>query len=223
MTLENPTYFGGGILEPYKPIPHNFSSGISEAKNQLELPMMPLPDRRPAQDQSYSFLHNIALMTAICTAPAIMHAEPIPAGDYSSYFIHFADSSLINFAHINDRYLTISLTSRQSGMAERESARDEELETIFIGLAKKWREETGGYSLTGRRYAHLAYQSILLLAGKNKDEVVSLILRELQQRPDRWFEALKLLTKQNPAADSKSFDDTVKTWLEWGRKEQYIS
>jgi hypothetical protein len=97
---------------------------------------------------------------------------------------------------------------------------DIELETIFKGLANKWREETGGYSLTMRRYAHGSYQSILAL--EPKKEVVSLILLELRQRPDRWFEALKALTKANPARDAKTFNETVQLWIEWGKNEKYI-
>jgi hypothetical protein len=98
---------------------------------------------------------------------------------------------------------------------------DLELKTIFNGLAKNWREATGGYSLTMRRYAHASYQSILALEPKR--DVISLILRELQQRPDRWFEALKALTKTNPAQDAKTFDETVRRWIEWGQREKYIS
>ena len=98
---------------------------------------------------------------------------------------------------------------------------DAELETIFNGLAKNWREATGGYSLTMRRYAHASYQSILAL--EPKKDVISLILCELQQRPDRWFEALKALTKTNPAQDAETFDETVQRWIEWGKREKYIS
>lgn len=96
-----------------------------------------------------------------------------------------------------------------------------ELEIVFNGLAKNWREATSGYSLTMRRYANLSYQSILALEPKRG--VISLILRELQQRPDRWFEALKALTKSNPAQDAKTFDETVQSWLAWGKSEGYIS
>ena len=101
------------------------------------------------------------------------------------------------------------------------SANKSDLEIIFNGLAKNWREATGGYSLTMRRYAHTSYQSILALEPKR--DVISLILRELQQRPDRWFEALKALTNANPAQDAKTFDETVQRWIEWGKRGKYIS
>src|SRR5215813_12193565 len=65
---------------------------------------------------------------------------------------------------------------------------DIRLRNEFMRLAIEWRESTGGYALTYRRYAHHSYQSILAL-GKG---VVPFILEELRQRPDWWFEALKI-------------------------------
>jgi hypothetical protein len=98
-----------------------------------------------------------------------------------------------------------------------------ELEQIFQGLAQNWREATGSYSLNMRRYAHPTYQSLMHTLGKeNVDDVVPLILRELQQRPDMWFEALKVLTKTNPAQNSKTFDEAVTAWITWGKLKQYI-
>jgi hypothetical protein len=94
-----------------------------------------------------------------------------------------------------------------------------ELEQIFNGLAKTWREATGGYSLTYRRYVHPSYQMILTL-GK---DVVPFILGKLQREPDRWFEALKALTSQNPAENAKTFDESVNCWLEWGKEKGFIS
>jgi len=94
-----------------------------------------------------------------------------------------------------------------------------ELEEIFSGLVDTWRKATGGYSLTVRRYAHPAYQAILVLG----PEVVPLVLRELQTRPDRWFEALKVLTKEDPTKPTDSFEQAVTAWLHWGRRKNLIS
>jgi len=94
-----------------------------------------------------------------------------------------------------------------------------ELEAIFNGLAERWRNETGGYALTYRRYAHPSYQAILTLG----EDIVPLILRELQRKPDRWFEALKAFTKENPAANSKSFEEAVERWIGWGKEKKIIS
>lgn len=100
----------------------------------------------------------------------------------------------------------------------------DELEIIFNGLARNWREATGGFSLNMRRYTHETYQVLMHTLEKEKvEDVVPLILRELQQRPDMWFEALKSLTKENPAKESKTFNEAVKAWLDWGKRKSYIN
>ncbi len=105
------------------------------------------------------------------------------------------------------------------GIVEQAADTDAELQVIFRGLVDNWKSATGGYSLTYRRYAHPSYQAILTLG---KREVVPMILRELQQHPDLWFEALKVLTNKNPAANAKTFDEAVQCWVEWGKKENLI-
>jgi hypothetical protein len=98
---------------------------------------------------------------------------------------------------------------------------DAELEIIFKGLAKNWQEATGSYSLNMRRYAHPTYQVLMAALGKeNVRDIVPLILRELQERPDVWFEALKVLTKANPAQDCKAFDEAVAVWVRWWEQEK---
>lgn len=97
-------------------------------------------------------------------------------------------------------------------------AKPSELEIIFNGLAKHWQEETAGYSVTTRRYAHSSYHAILVL----KDDVVPLILHELQTRPDWWFEALKTLTKQNPVPPHSTFAQAITAWIEWGKVNKII-
>src|SRR5690242_6195666 len=99
----------------------------------------------------------------------------------------------------------------------KEAVADQELEKIFNGLAKNWREATGSFSLNMRRYAHPTYQVMMAALGKEKaEDVIPLILRELQQRPDIWFEALKVIAKVNPAANAKTFDEAVEAWVSWG-------
>src|SRR6266404_32062 len=60
------------------------------------------------------------------------------------------------------------------------------IEQIFYGLAEKWKRETGGLSVISRRYAHPSYKALLDLG----DQIVPMILRELKERPDWWFDAL---------------------------------
>lgn len=96
--------------------------------------------------------------------------------------------------------------------------RDTELRSRFLGLAKRWKRETGDYSIIGRRYAHSAYKAILNLG----IEVVPEILIELRRDPDRWFGALEHLTKQNPAKSAKTFYEAVDRWIAWGISEGYL-
>jgi hypothetical protein len=88
----------------------------------------------------------------------------------------------------------------------------------FNRLVSTWKQETAGCSITARRYAHSSYQEILVM-GK---PVIPLILRELQERPDWWFEALKALTNQDPTKPTDNFRDAVKSWLKWGRDHKLI-
>jgi len=97
------------------------------------------------------------------------------------------------------------------------------LEKTFKGLAEQWQDATSTFSLNMRRYAHPTYQSLMHTLGKeNIRDVVPLILGELLQRPDMWFEALKVLTKENPAQNAKTFDEAVRAWIDWGKREHYI-
>jgi hypothetical protein len=144
--------------------------------------------------------------------------------NFYTYFKLAVESEKFNYPPLSARFVFPQVDAKPIDVAEEpktKSADKVELETIFNGLAKNWREATGGYSLTMRRYAHGSYQSILVL--EPKKDVISLILRELQQRPDRWFEALKALTNTNPAQNAKTFDETVQCWIEWGQRKNYIS
>ena len=93
-----------------------------------------------------------------------------------------------------------------------ESVSESTVKSRFMELAKQWADETGGYSVTTRRYAHPTYQAILALKG----DVVPFILEELRHRPDWWFEALRALTRANPVRPQSSFEEAVTAWLEWG-------
>jgi len=93
-----------------------------------------------------------------------------------------------------------------------------DVEQIFSGLAKQWQDATSGYSITTRRYFHPAYKAILLL----KEDAVPLILRELEQRPDWWFDALETITKVNPVSPEASFEEAADNWIAWGKENKRI-
>src|SRR6266446_6490541 len=96
---------------------------------------------------------------------------------------------------------------------------DTELHQIFRGLAKKWKDETGDYSIVARRYKHPSYRAILDLG----PEVIPEVLKALRREPDRWFDALRRLTNQDPAKQAQTFYEAVDLWIAWGMAEGHIS
>jgi hypothetical protein len=109
---------------------------------------------------------------------------------------------------------TISIASHRLVSHEESDGveKDAELEQIFNGLAKIWKEATGGLSTTARRFAHPTYKAILRLG----PETVPFILLELRRQPDWWFDALEFLTKENPTKSTDSFEDAAAAWVKWG-------
>jgi len=54
--------------------------------------------------------------------------------------------------------------------------------------------------------------------------VIPLLLRELQERPNHWFWALRVITNADPVPEESrgNFDDMVSNWLSWGRDNGYL-
>jgi hypothetical protein len=67
---------------------------------------------------------------------------------------------------------------------------------------------------------HPAYQKILTL-GK---AAVPFILRELQDMPNDWFWALRVITDEDPTTPEQAGDmeAMARAWLEWGKGKRYI-
>ena len=95
------------------------------------------------------------------------------------------------------------------------------LATRFRALADQWRLETGPISSSTAIAAHPAYQEIIGMG----PAAIPLVLRELQERCDHWFAALRALSGENPVP--REFAGRVpkmrELWLEWGREKGYIS
>ncbi len=96
----------------------------------------------------------------------------------------------------------------------------EELEERFQYLADRWREETRGMASPTRKVLNLNYLGILTLTEK----VVPLIIKELADRPDDWFLALRVLTRENPVRpeDAGNFKLVTEAWLRWGEERGYL-
>lgn len=67
---------------------------------------------------------------------------------------------------------------------------------------------------------HPAYQRIIGLG----PIAIGLILRELQERPEQWFWALKALTGEDPVSPQSRGQVAAMTaaWLAWGQQRGYV-
>lgn len=94
------------------------------------------------------------------------------------------------------------------------------LEESFQRLADWWHTETSGLSSITMKSIHPAYQQIIDLG----PEVIPIILRDLQKRPDHWFWALRQLTGENPVRqeDAGRLKLMAEAWLAWGKDHGYI-
>ncbi|OLE21537.1 MAG: hypothetical protein AUI36_34350 [Cyanobacteria bacterium 13_1_40CM_2_61_4] len=99
-----------------------------------------------------------------------------------------------------------------------EATEEELLQETFSNLATDWKASTAAWSSIARRYAHPSYQAILAL-GK---DAIPLILNELKNRPDYWFAALRVLTKDSPVGPEVGFDQAVEGWLAWGKAHGHL-
>jgi hypothetical protein len=93
------------------------------------------------------------------------------------------------------------------------------LEAEFNSLAEEWRAETGMLSLVTQKSMHPAYQKIIGMG----QPVVPLILRDLEQKPDHWFWALRAITGDNPVKSEQRgrMKMMAQAWIEWGKEHGY--
>lgn len=91
-----------------------------------------------------------------------------------------------------------------------------DLQDRFDHLKRKWIKECGHSSKLSTIVAKPGYQQIIDLG----TDVVSIILRELQRRPNHWFVALETITGENPVERSSRGRMAAMTqaWLSWGKQ-----
>jgi len=89
----------------------------------------------------------------------------------------------------------------------------------FEALADQWYREVGGFSFVAEKSKHPAYQQIIDMGST----VVPLLLRELEQKPNHWFEALRVITGANPIQPEQRgrTKQMAAAWLKWGREHGY--
>lgn len=106
-------------------------------------------------------------------------------------------------------------TSDSKEYSVKNSVRDE-----FLELASKWRKETRHYSTAQHMFMNQNYQYII---GMGRD-VVPVLLNELKNNPDHWFQALSIITKENPIKPEHrgKFNLMCSDWIEWGVSKGYL-
>jgi hypothetical protein len=94
-----------------------------------------------------------------------------------------------------------------------------ELEAEFKSLAAEWRAETRMLSLVAQKSMHPAYQRIIGMG----QPIVPLIFRDLEQKPDHWFWALRAITGDNPVKPEQRgrMNQMAQAWIQWGKEQGY--
>lgn len=100
-------------------------------------------------------------------------------------------------------------------------ARPSSLESAFRSAVRRWYAEAGYLSSAPARTEHPAYKEVINMG----PAVVPLILQELRQHPDLWFEALEQLTGSSPASPrpNASVAELAAQWVIWGKEEDLLS
>lgn len=99
------------------------------------------------------------------------------------------------------------------------SLRNTDPQLVFETLASEWKEQVAGSSFVAEKTRHPAYQKIIEMG----TVVVPFLLRELEQKPTHWFEALKAITGENPIQPEQRgrTKQMAQAWLKWGREQGY--
>jgi hypothetical protein len=115
-----------------------------------------------------------------------------------------------------DKYSSFPHIASLLGNLEKDKV---ELEAEFKKFAEKWRLETGMLSLVTQKSMHPAYQRIIGMG----QPVIPLILRDLEQKPDHWFWALRAITGDNPVKPEQRgrMKQMAQAWIQWGKEHGY--
>jgi hypothetical protein len=96
------------------------------------------------------------------------------------------------------------------------------LEQRFRDQSDKWQRETQHLSSPAQRMLHPSYQAILGMGNENRREVISLMIRDMQQHRRPWFWALSYLAQDNPVSqsDAGKTDKMIQAWVDWGEAQR---
>ena len=90
----------------------------------------------------------------------------------------------------------------------------------FRALAEEWKSATALLSSSTALAAHPAYRAIIALG----PSAMPLMLRELEQEPVHWFEALQAISGEDPVPPEHwgNIPAMAADWLAWGRQQGLI-
>lgn len=155
-----------------------------------------------------------ALLTATSNMPARELAVPIMLYHVPANLTDTQD--IPRPLSINQRQQFPDCQSRTFVLSERS-----EIEKVFDRLAKRWKEETSGYSSVAGMVMHPAYLEVISYG----EQMIPLILKDLQIKPSHWFIALKTLAKTSPVRpeDAGNIKKMTEAWIAWGKANGKLS
>ena len=113
---------------------------------------------------------------------------------------------------LEEWYLTVGSDATFSLSA----AKEDDLHTRFMKLAREWSRGTEKHSNLTKIVAHPAYLQIIGMG----PEVIPEIIKLLKKGPDHWFVALQALTQgQDPAEGTETMQGAAKAWIKWVRSD----
>ena len=134
--------------------------------------------------------------------------------DFSDEHSMIIESEILEHLHF------LSLDFNFSGKIVGKNPQIESLEFRFYRLANEWKKETIHLSSLTKLVMHPKYQSII---GMGPD-VLPILFRELQRKPDHWFWALKAITEEDPTLpeDAGNLQKMTEAWLNWAGERDYL-
>jgi hypothetical protein len=98
-------------------------------------------------------------------------------------------------------------------------SRQARIEDKFNSLVKTWRHDVSFKSSVTEMAINPHYQQIIGMG----PAIIPLLLRELEERPDHWFWALRAITGIDPVKPEErgKMKLMAKAWLQWAHEQGY--
>jgi hypothetical protein len=111
------------------------------------------------------------------------------------------------------RILSKSIRRRRSSQSDRYEK--------FQALTARWRENTAFLSNPEKIYADPSYREIVSMGR----DALPLILFEMREHPDHWFDALRTITGVNPIKSEHrgNMREMTSDWLRWAERHGWGS